>query len=73
MITLSHKDWRSIRVQISTEYGLSMILIKEKLKRELGFSVREHRWYTEQRGTEKIICLDFYNEPAETMFRLKYL
>jgi hypothetical protein len=42
------------------------------MKDKLGFTVREHREWTEQRGSMVDIRLDFYNEPKRTMFLLKY-
>ena len=38
----------------------------------MGFTVREHREWTQQRGYMVDIRLDFYNEPKRTMFMLKY-
>jgi hypothetical protein len=48
-------------------------MIREVMKRELGFTTRYHRTYTEQRGSEEVVYLDFYDDPSETLFRLKYL
>lgn len=75
MITLKVKEWLRIRKQLSVDYAHqpSIFLIRDTMRRELGFTPRFHRTYTEQRGTEETVYLDFYDDPAETMFRLKYL
>jgi hypothetical protein len=49
-----------------------MVMIREKMKAELGFTVRRQSDYTNGYGRETVY-LDFYNEAKETMFRLKYL
>ena len=53
------------------------MLIREKMKVVLGFTVRRHtEWILEpgadRRHPEHSIRLDFYNEPKRTMFLLKY-
>jgi len=48
------------------------MLLSSRMKDNLGFTVREHREWTEQRGSMVDIRLDFYNEPKRTMFLLKY-
>lgn len=75
MITLTVKEWTQIRKQLKVEYAWkpSIFMIREVMKRELGFTSRLHYTYSEQRGREEVIYLDFYDEPSETMFRLKYL
>jgi hypothetical protein len=75
MITLTSKQWRKIHQQLKEEYvdKPSIFLIRETMKRELGFTTRFHKTYSHQHGTQEIVYLDFYNDPAETMFRLKYL
>jgi hypothetical protein len=102
MLTLTVKEWTKIRKQLKEEYSWkpSIFLIREVMKRELGFTVREHVGYrpktqkelelydisdVEWHDTEKdrkfyrenirdhIICLDFYNDEAESFFVLKYL
>ncbi len=52
-------------------------MIRDVMKRELGFTIRYHEdWVTDTDGRNKhreMVCLDFYNEELETLFRLKYL
>jgi hypothetical protein len=75
MLTLTVKEWTKIRKQLKEEYAWkpSVTMIREVMKRELGFTIRYHRTYTEQRGSEEVIYVDFYSETAESYFRLKYL
>jgi hypothetical protein len=71
-IVLSKKQWGKLRTQLTADNAPSVMLMSSKMKEKLGFTVREHRWYTEQTGSQSHICLDFYNEPKRTMFVLKY-
>jgi len=75
MITLTVKEWNAIRKRIKADYEWkpSIVLIRNSMKNELGFTPRLHSTYTEQRGTEEVVYLDFYNNEKETMFRLRYL
>jgi hypothetical protein len=75
MITLTTREWTRIRKRMKEEYSWkpSVFMIREVMKRELGFTTRYHRTYTEQRGSEEVVYLDFYDDPSETLFRLKYL
>ena len=82
-IVLSEKAWLKIYNHIAKTYPPSVLLIRDKMKAVLGFTVRRHEeWidrYLESRdvgyGTtyrRETIHLDFYNEPKRTMFLLKY-
>lgn len=75
MIVLTEKEWVPIRRQLKTDYAWkpSIFLIRESMKKELGFTIREHRTYHELTGSSMQICLDFYDEVKETWFRMKYL
>ena len=72
-IELTAKEWKPIRVRIKDEYPLSYLLISSVSKRELGFTVRLHREYENDIGYKETVCLDFYDDHKETLFRLKYL
>ena len=74
MITLTDREWRKIRDQIKIDYAdkPSIWLMRSVMRRELGFTTRSHEdWNQGQYRT--IMYLDFYDDAAETMFRLKYL
>jgi hypothetical protein len=75
MITLETREWTKIRKQLKEDYAWkpSVLLIRETMKRELGFTTRYHQEYTEQTGFTEHVCLDFYNDASESYFRLKYL
>ena len=75
MITLNVKEWTRIRKQLREEYAWkpSVFMIREVMRRELGFTTRYHSEYDEQTGSTETVCLDFYNDAAESWFRLKYL
>ena len=71
-IELSRDEWEHIRDQLRADFGFSMPLRRDRMKRELGFTVREHRPDNE-RFYHGIICVDFYSEEAKVWFTLKYL
>jgi hypothetical protein len=81
MIALTKQEWHPIWNQIKQDYPRSVWMISYVLKRELGFTVRKHTDNTETEPGEQSwydvpktrICLDFYDEQLETVFRLKYL
>jgi hypothetical protein len=72
-LTLS--EWTMVREKIREMFGDSMILLRAKMRRELGFSVRRHtNWVPKMDGGyyDDIICIDFYTEEARTFFLLSY-
>ena len=77
-IELTHAEWYKIRDRIREDFGDSMIILSFKMKRELGFTVREHRAYDpfdpmHRHSYQTMICVDFYTEQAKVWFTLKYL
>ena len=85
MITLSESQWLKIYNQLAQEHPQSWLIIRDSMKRNLGFTVRRHnRWISHEYEPNNIlsgrsgyfrneICLDFYDDIKETFFRLKYL
>ena len=76
-IILTEKQWAKLYRQLSKDNHSSVILIREKMKVVLGFTVRRHKEWNENleiknRFTQEKICLDFYDERKRTMFLLKY-
>ena len=73
---LATNSWEKLRKEIVKDYGMSTVLISWKLKETLGFTVREHTYVSSDsdgswdRFTD--IRLDFWDEPLQTMFLLKY-
>lgn len=74
-MTFTSEEWAKIYNRLALRYmdRPSVILIKSSMRRELGFTVRRHRWWEENAGYMENICLDFYSDEAETLFRLTYL
>jgi len=74
MLTLTVVEWAKIRKQIKEEYSWkpSILLIRDVMRRELGFVTR-YQEYSQTHGTKEAIYLDFYDDAMETLFRLKYL
>lgn len=84
VIKLTAKEWKPILSAIKLEYQTqpAVWMIRTAMRRELGFTTRYHRYWKPTEGTAiydgygdyiEEIHLDFYDESAETMFRLKYL
>jgi len=49
-----------------------VLLIREKMKKVLGFTSRRHHYFNQEDDYVEEIHLDFYDEPKRTMFLLKY-
>jgi len=81
-VILSTRQWQTIRRRLHEEYPTTVFMIRDKMRKVLGFTVREHKaWipnpnpteYEWDRGhTELQIHLDFYSENKRTMFLLKF-
>ncbi len=76
-IKLTLAQWDDIQNSMKSDPRIpkSSLLIRDKMKRHLGFTVREHREFVAKMdggyyGTQ--IHLDFYNESKRTMFLLRY-
>jgi hypothetical protein len=75
-----HEEWEKIYQQILQDFGNKMT-ISFVLKRELGFTVRQHKGLMPANSKldpslkyyEYQVHLDFYSESAQTWFQLKYL
>ena len=78
-ITLTEGEWAPIYNKLARQYmdRPSVLLIRSKMKSELGFTVRRHaEWRTEPNGRwqrDDSIRLDFYTDEALTWFRLSFL
>jgi hypothetical protein len=74
-IALTVSQWQRIREEMHNDYPKTVFMLRDKMKRVLGFTVREHNeWVIKPDGGygEHSIRLDFYNERKYTMFLLKY-
>ncbi len=74
-IELSANEWKTLRRRLKEEYKWkpSIFMIREVMRRELGFTTRMHSTWDQQRGRLEYIYLDFFDDNLETLFRLKYL
>lgn len=82
VIKLSPDRWTDILVKIELEHGKAAVLIRDVMRRELGFTSRHHKFWQPSDGLNGYdghgdyvteVHLDFYDDAKETMFRLKYL
>jgi hypothetical protein len=74
-VNLTVSQWQRIREDMHTEYPKTVFMLRDKMKRVLGFTVREHNeWVIKPDGGygEHSIRLDFDNKRKYTMFLLKY-
>jgi len=69
-------EWEQLRLKMTKDHELkpSVFMIREVMKRELGFTTRVHRqWDPGMVNYQEHVVLDFWNDEKETFFRLKYL
>jgi hypothetical protein len=74
-IILTVDQWKRIRTELQTEHPNTVFMLRDKMKRVLGFTVREHNeWVIKPDGGygEHQIHLDFYSTNKRTMFLLKF-
>lgn len=71
-LKITVRQWSLLQQRLLTEYPKSTILIREKMRKTLGFVSRDHLVWTEGTGYKSEVHLDFYDEPKKTMFALKY-
>lgn len=83
-IKLSEPDWATLHDRIKQDYPKSVWLVRDKMRRVLGFVPREHKewrsydpntiikdhWWGH--GPTITIYLDFYDDSKKTIFLLKY-
>lgn len=71
-VIITHKQWTTLKERINNDYPPSVRLVREKMKRVLGFTPRFYEEYDESTGRNIQIHLDFFDEHKRTMFLLKY-
>ena len=73
-IELSHVQYKKLLERLEQDYPRSVIYIREKMKRKLGFVERAYKdWDNENaRWRKNCIMLDFYCEKKRTFFIIKY-
>ena len=74
-VKLTTDQWKRIRKELQSEYPKTVFMIRDKMKRTLGFTVREHQaWIPKMDGGyyDLEIHLDFFSENKRTMFLMKF-
>lgn len=77
-IILTTSQWKKIRAELKTEHPLTVFMLRDKMRRVLGFTVREHQaWVNSPDGltqgySQFEIHLDFYSEKKRSLFLLKF-
>ena len=83
MITMPHRVWQNIMLVLTQEYKdePSVLLIRDKMRRVLGFTQRYHKEWVEKGKREdgraygrylEYTVLDFYTESAKSWFLIKF-
>lgn len=81
-VILTETQWAKVYDIIAKTYPHSVLLIRDRMKEVLGFTVRRHTEWIRYDGEDhefvprhlygEQIHLDFYNEPKRTMFLLRF-
>lgn len=71
-IVLSKPQWYALKEKVNQDYPPSVSLVREKMKRVLGFTPRLHETWDARIGYTVEMHLDFFDEQKRTMFLLKY-
>ena len=74
-VPISKPNLRKLMREIHDTYPPSTWMIRDKMRRELGFTVREHEvWRQSRTGPwpDQEYYLDFYDAAQQTWFMLKY-
>jgi hypothetical protein len=71
-IILSKPQWYALKEKVNQDYPPSVSLVREKMKRVLGFTPRLHETWDSRTGYTIEMHLDFFDEQKRTMFLLKY-
>lgn len=71
-IIISKKQWTALKEKVNQDYPPSVNLVREKMKRVLGFTPRLHEEWDARTGYTITMHLDFFDEQKRTMFLLKY-
>ena len=84
-LVITPDQWKEVLAAIKKDYAPSVWLSREKMRRVLGFTPREHTdwlgYYDSasiedrkagRHGNRTTIHLDFFNESQRSMFLLRY-
>lgn len=72
-IRLTRAEWGSLKKQIEKDYPPSVLLLRSKMRRVLGFTTRNHGWFNPKyEKYQRDVVLDFFSDKKHTMFLMKY-
>lgn len=71
-IVITTEQWKSLKERINNDYPPSVRLVREKMKRVLGFTPRFYEEWDNSTGRMINMHLDFFDEQKRTLFLLKY-
>lgn len=74
-VILNVDQWKTIRLRLHEDHPKTVFMIRDKMKKVLGFTVREHKAFVQKPDGgyyDFQIHLDFYSENKRTMFLLKF-
>ena len=70
-LKLSVKQWQQIRKDMHNDYPKTVFMIKDKMKRLLGFTVREHHEWVEDTHASKEPGFDLFSVHSEGWYKGK--
>lgn len=71
-LKLSVKQWQLIRKDMHNDYPQTVFMIKDKMKRVLGFTVREHREWVEDTVSDDKDGFDLFSVQQDGWYKGKY-
>jgi len=72
-ISMPLESWPKIYNQLAKDYPASVIIIRGKMRRELGFTTRVYKkWRDGVVDYDEFLVMDFYDEKKKSMFLLRY-
>lgn len=81
-VVLTVEQWKTIRLALQEEHPKTVFMLRDKMRKVLGFTVREHKAWIDKPQTagddlnfgyyDYQIHLDFYSENKRTMFLMKF-
>jgi hypothetical protein len=75
-IKITESDWQKLKSRITDDYGAKIFMIRNRCRQTLGFTIRYNdEWIRGDHGRWNMhhnIYLDFFDEPLQTMFFLRY-
>lgn len=76
-LVLKPEVWEKLKARIIEDYGLSMIALRSKCRKTLGFKFRHHEEWSKPSDRSKwrlvdTVRLDIYDQGQVLMFMMKY-